>query len=330
MPSTVMTLRKQVIPAFLVAVILLVTGHAPVQAQDAEGLTDGEAIENTIVGRDIALRIRMETVFSEDDNGLIDEDIEYARFPTAINSAEAKIFQNDGASLSTTYSLWQNHQNLDHNRWSWKARVPIQTSDFLDVTEQPPYFSFMYRYMAGDTNSPDRQYLTLGYDQYPVNSLYVAVQYRAGMDEGQFSGHQVSEYLSWKISDIYRIGEMGAVSKNMNTDDVTPWFGQVFGTVFLVKDWTAVRIDARHYQVTDELSYQDYNAYLYQRAGSNTLLRLNYRHYMDSEGFMSDAVGLKVKHYFSPSFAVHVGYRYYNHAKGANIITYYAGLNLIL
>jgi len=299
-------------------------------AQGDEGLGEEEFRENSIVGRDLAFRFRYETQFSEDDGDLIDQSPDYARFPATINSAEAKLFQSSGASYSGTYSLWDNDQGLDSSRWSWKARLPITTTDFTDFTDVPPHISLAYRYQEGDASNLAWQAWQVGYDTYPTKTVYLSLQYRYSVLGGETSGHQVTEYMTWTHGKTLRIGEQVALSKTEGGEGVTPWYARLFTTVFLIEKWTSVRLEARHYQSDDDYSYEDYKTYLYQKIGRHSLLRLDYRYFLDRDGLDSNAVGLKLKHYLTPRFSVHVGYRYYEHSEGLTFDTYYAGLSLLL
>ncbi len=297
-------------------------------AQDE--VAEGEFIENTIVGRNIAFRLSAETQFTEDDDELIGQDIKYAQFPTRLHQAEAKLYQSDGANFTATYALWKNDQGLDMSSWSWRMRIPVTTTDFTDFTDMPPHLNLGYRRQEGAGGNPAMNYLYAGYDKFLTKALFFSGQYSYVSSEGQFYGHQLTEYVSWKPSNRWRIGENAGISKKEGADDLTPWYARLFGAVFLVEKLTALRLEARHYQASEDLSFQDYNAYLYQKIGSRSVVRFNYRFYHDSEDLYSNAVGVKFKHYFSARLWAYAGYRYYDHSTGTDFDTFFAGIGMLL
>jgi hypothetical protein len=304
-------------------------------AQEAdELLIDGMPLENAIVGRDLALRLRAEVQLTEDDDELIDEDVNYARFPKRMYSAEAKLFRKDRTSFLGTYSIWQNEQDLDMSQWSWKMRLPLASGpeNVYDAYEaqSASYLSLRYRKTEAVEDSPGRDYWYIGHDVTFVNGVYSYLQYRHSIEDGESVGHQVSEYLSWRPADRIRFGGQAAVSKNQGGDGVRPWYAGLFTTFFLIQDVTALRLDARHSDSREDLQYDEYKVYLYQKIGGRSLLRLSFRQYEDTEDRSSQAYGVKAKYFFSPRMSTHIGYRFYEHSEGADYDTFYAGLNILL
>jgi hypothetical protein len=297
---------------------------------EEEAVMEGEFLENVIVERDWALRMRGEISLTEDEHELIDDDIAYARFPDRIYATEVKALQRGGSSVAASYARWRNRQDLDAQRWSWKMRVPLRGTAFTDVDYIPPYLSLSYRYYEGDDDLPDRHYWYAGLDRSFRSGVYALLQYRLAAEDGGLAGHQLYEYLSWKISQRFRVGEQAAVSRSEGTDDLGPWYARLSATAFLVRDWTSLRLDAQHYDTGVDLEYQEYNTYLYQRIGGRSFLRLNYRHYRDSNELTSGAWGLKLKHYFTARLAAHAGYRFYDHSDAADFDTVFAGVHLLL
>jgi hypothetical protein len=298
-------------------------------AQDQSAL-EGESLDNSILGgRNLVLRLRGEVQFTDSEMSLVDTDPNYARFPSKLYTGEAKLEQNDGSSFTTAHSIWRNSQGLDSELWSWKIRFPLQSSDFRDVTESPPYLFVSDWNQSGEGTSPNINYWYLGVDKSTANHVYMFFQYRAETDDGTFEGHQLYEYVTWKASQRVQIGEQLAISKDVNSDNLTPWYGGVFSTIFLAKDVTSLRMDGLYYD-SNSLNYQQYDAYLYQKLGLSSFFRLSYRYYHDSSDLTSNSEGLMLKRYFSARFSAHIGYRFYNHSEDANLNTFFGGFNVLL
>lgn len=308
-------------------------------AQEEDSLTiDGVPVENAAVGRDLALRLRLEVEFSNDRQDLLDDDINYARFPSRVYSSEAKIFQTDMFNFSGNYSKWQNSQGLDYDQFTWRARVPLSGEEetVYDKFEASDAsfinFSFTRRQ---DDNREDlvgsRDYFTGGYERSMANGLYWTATYRIGRTDGEIANHQLWEYVSYKVSDRMRVGEEGAVSKDVGIDDMGPWYAKLFAVVFLVPDKTSIRVEGRYSEApASDLNYQEYNAYLYQLLNDNAYVRLNYRFYTDNADMHSSAWGFKVMRYFNERFALNFGYRLYTHSEGAELDTFYGGIEALL
>jgi hypothetical protein len=310
---------------------------APLRAQDSdEMLFGGMPLENAAVDHDFALRLRLETQMTEDDDDVVETDPQYARFPTRMYSGEAKVFQSNRATYGVTYSQWENKQDLDVRSWAWKIRYPIAVEpqmiyDTYD-TGVGSFLSLQYRTQEDDQTNGTRSlsYYSVAADRFFENGIYAFLQYRHTIEDGHGSGHQLSEYANWKLSNRLKIGEQAAVSSQEDADNLTPWYARVFGTYFLAEDWTSMRVEARHYEAGGDFRYQEYKAYFYQKIGSRSLVRLSYRYYTDNDDMSSNAYGIKLKHYVSPRFSVHFGYRYYDHRMGTDLDTFYSGLNLLL
>jgi hypothetical protein len=306
----------------------------PALAGDEEAAgEEGGYVENAVAGRNLVLRLRGEVQFSESDMSLIENDVNYATYPSKVYNTEAKAIQDDGSSARVAYSRWQSSQGLDMSLWQWKLRFPLQSSDFRDVTESPPFLSFSYWAQQGNnaTNAtlPEVNYWYIGIDKTTRKSVFMLFQYRSTVQDGSVTGHELYEYLSWKISDRLHIGEQGAVDKNQGTSGISPWYGSVFGTVFLVPEKTALRLDGWYFN-SDTMNYEQADAYLTQRIGKRAFVRLNYRFYHDSNKLESNAAGIKFKYYFSPRMSAHVGYRMYDHTENVNLNTFFGGFSIIL
>lgn len=308
----------------LLLLLLTKTGSA----QDQSAL-EGESVENSIVGRNLVLRLRGEVQLTDSEMSLIDNDVNYARFPSRIYTEEAKLIQGDGSSFTAAHSDWRNSQGLDSTLWSWKIRFPLQSSDFRDVTESPPYLFVSDWNQSGEGGSPDINYWYLGVDKTTVKHVYMFFQYRIETDEGKFTGHQLYEYVTWKASQRLQLGEQLAISKDMDSDNVKPWYGGLFTTIFLAKDVTSLRMDGLYYD-SDYINYQQYDAYLYQKISLSSFFRLSYRYYRDSSDLYSNSEGIMFKRYFTPRISAHIGYRFYNHSEDANLDTFFGGFNILL
>ena len=57
------------------------------QSAEDEALAGGEFLENIIVNRPVALRLRGEVRFTDDSEEIIEEDLNYARFPAEMYQA---------------------------------------------------------------------------------------------------------------------------------------------------------------------------------------------------------------------------------------------------
>lgn len=326
-------LLKKLLPVLWGFVALCILPGAPVVlAQDDEASADGEYLENTIVGRKIAVRLRAEIQLTEDDADLIQDDANYVRYPSEIYTAEAKVFQSTGLTASGGYSTWRNPQDMDTVRWNWKVRVPLasSSSDFEDFTDVPPHLGFTYRTEEGTEERPDTHYWYMNFDDtVPDYDLYYQVQFRHAGQGGESIGHQVYEYARWRPSKRFRLGEQAAVTDS-KTRDFTSWYAKLFAAYFIVPDRTAVRLDGRYAQNSETLDAQEYNAFLYQTLGAKALVRLNYRFYMDSDDFNSHAGGLKLKYFFTDRVSAHIAYRRYAQSEEANFDTVYAGFQILL
>jgi hypothetical protein len=285
----------------------------------------GNFLENYVVERDLALRLRAAVQFTEDDDELIDEDPEYSAFPTRLYSTEAKLFHNSRTTLSGRWALWENQQDLSIRRWTVRARRPLPWS----TRDAASHFTLKTTFREGVDDDEDRQYLYAGIDRSIGDELYGFVQYRHKSEGGTTHSGQLFEYLSWRPTSRFLLGEQVAVTRNEGNEP-GPWYVRLFTTVFLIKDTTSLRFELQHYDSSGDRTYQQYNAYAYQRLWGNGLLRLNYRLYDDNQGLLSHAYGAKLKYYFSERIDAYLGYRYYDHSEGADFDTIHGGLGVLL
>ncbi len=307
-----------------ICLIAVLAGKAPAQDEES-AMFGGNFLENLIVERDMAFRLRAEVQLTEDDDELIEQDPEYAAFPSRLYSAEAKVFHNSRTTMSVRWAVWENDQDMNLSRWTAKVRTPLSDIRHGAVS----HLTLKVSRFEGVGGADDRQYLYLGIDRSLGDDFYTYLQYRHSTQGGEFHGGQLYEYLSWRPTSRFRFGEQAAISKNKGSD-TGPWYVQVFATVFLVKDKTALRFAVQHYESSSDLNYQEYNAYAYQAIGNRLMTRLNYRLYDDNGGLTSHAYGAKLKCYLSERIDAHVGYRYYDHDQGADFHTAYTGLGILL
>ncbi|MBN1669882.1 MAG: hypothetical protein JXR37_02540 [Kiritimatiellae bacterium] len=308
---------------------------AAARAQMGEDvLFGGVPLENAIVGRAWALRLRAETQLTADDDEVVEEDVRYAQFPSQMFSSEARLFLEDRSSARARYAMWHNEQDLDAREWSFRVRLPLSVVDvYATSLDEADYLTLRFRRREGGTpdgeNVP-REYWYAGYDKSFHESLYLSLQYRLMTERGETLGHQLAEYASWMLpSERIVLGQQAAVSSDQD-NELGPWYVRVFGTAWLVEELTSLRLQAQHYDTRAALTYQEYVAHLYQRLGGRTFVRLGCRYYTDSDDFSSQAWGLKIQEYFSPAVAGHVGYRAYAHSDDTTFDTFYAGIELLL
>lgn len=295
---------------------------ASVSAQEEEDiLIEGMPLENLVAGRDLAVRLRTELTFTEDDDELIDTDISYKRFPSLMHDSEIKLFHKNGLTVAAKYGIWQNDQDLDTYRWGCSTRIPVNPDWRMSLT-------YLYYDQQDD---PERTYLYVGFSRSFDRGLYSLTQYRHSRKGSEDDGNQLSEYVSWRQGNRFRIAGKVAVSQDQPSKDMGPWYTKLYTTIFLREEVTSLRFEAMHYDYySSDLEYQEYDSYLYQRVGSQSLLRLGYRYYVDNDDHSSHAWGIKAKHFFSPRFSGHIGYRRYDHSDEADFDTVYVGIGLIL
>jgi hypothetical protein len=320
--------RKQ-LPRLILPLALgwlwLQAGRAFAQA-DEESMGGGDFIENTIVGRPLALRVRAESQITEDNDELISDDPNYARFPTRLYTAETKLFSRDRSTASLSYSRWESDQDRTVAQWAGKTWLPLTAAG----AQRESHVTLGFRMRDEEDSADNRDYLYVGIDRSSGGGLYSYLQYRHTSSDSESVGHELYEYVSWRPTGKLRIGEQASVSRNDGMDDLGPWYVSLFSTVFLRPEQTSLRAEARYYDSGSDLTYQRYNVYLYQRIGDRSFVRLGYRFYDDSEGLNSNAYGLKFKRYFSSRVAAHLGYRYYDHSEGVDFDTFYGGIEVLL
>lgn len=285
--------------------------------QEEETLVQGVPFENRIVGRDVAVRLRTEIRITEENDDLID--VSYERFPTEIYAAEIKLFHKNRLTLGTTYEMWENSQDLDCVRLGLAAGIPVGPLWKLAVR-------YGHKAQEDDLNS---DYLQVGATRSLGRSLYSYCEYRY-LWEADYEQHQLSEYISWNVSPILRMGGQIALSSATDADGVDPWYVRGFATVFLIKTVTSLRVEAKHYKSRGDLTFQEYQSYLYQKLSSKAFVRLGCRYYTDSDDLDSIALGIKAKYYVNARLSAHIGYRAYDHSEGADFDTGFAGVGVLL
>lgn len=310
--------------------VLLTWGAAAVcpAQEDEDSLLGGNFLENEIVGRPWALRLREYVQFTDEDNDLLATDSSYARFPNAMYVSEMKLFQGDRSTYSVSYAKWQNDQGLDSSIWAWKAWLPLYT----EPGELDYHLTLKARGQQwGEADTPDASSWYVGVDRSSAGGLYGYLQGRLVITDGHTAGQELYEYLSWKPTSKFRLGEQASASRlDGESEDSRPWWAGVFGTVFLIPEQTSLRLDARRYDLDDDLTFQRYVAQLYQRIGRRSLLRLSTRLYRDSRELSSEAYSFKFAHHFTARFSAHAGYRRYSHSESLSLNTFFGGIELLL
>jgi hypothetical protein len=312
------TVRIAAVGAF-VGILL---GVGCVYAQDEDDVTFGDLpLENAVAGHNLAVRIRGEVLFTEDAEALLDDDVAYARFPSEIYDAEIRIFQNDGLSVAAEHSQWENEQGLDLQRSGLTVRAPL--ADNYKIT-------WRYSTLSKNSEESDRDYLYFALSSTLGKGFYSYTQYRNTVEKGQKDVHQFSQYASWTAPKRCRFGGRAAVSIDDDNDESGPWYLDAFGSAYIWKQETSIRVSHRHYVASSDLNFDESKLYLYHSLWNRTLLRVGYRLYRDSDDMESHAYGAKIKHYLSPRGSVHAGYRLYDHKVGADFDSAYAGFSLLL
>ena len=313
---------KRMMLSVIMVMLCLCTGVPTALAQDEDDAMFGDVpLENAVAGHNLAVRIRGEVLFSEDDQSLLDDDVAYERFPSEIYDTEVRVFQTDGLSIAGSHSQWENEQGLDTKRSGMTIRAP-----WGDRTK----LTWSYRRLSKPSGEADRDYMYVGISRRLENGLYSYTQYRNTAEDGQADVHQFSQYASWTCVHRYRVGGKAAVSVDGEDSKTGAWYVDAFGSAYVWKDLTSLRLALRHYDTGDDLTFDEAKCFLYQRLGSLTLLRAGYRFYTDSEKMESHAYGIKAKHFLSPRAALHVGYRFYDHKQRADLDSLFAGFSLLL
>jgi hypothetical protein len=323
-PSTGRDLAGWLVFALVLALVPATFGQS-----EGESMVDGAPLENAIVGRDVAVRIQGQIQFTEDDDDLINDDPAYVRFPSRLYSAKVQLLETSGSQSAVTYSRWENSMELDSDNITCDFRLPFVSEDFGAV---PSHVSFRYKKKT-DTLPDGREetdYWSIAYDKTLQSGWYTYTQYQYTRDDIRPASHELSEYLSYKYSEDFRIGMQGSISKYIGQDSAGPWFVRLFLSASIVPDWTALRAEAQYYNSEAGYSFQLYNAYLSQKLSTDYLVRMSYRYYLDDADLSSHALGLKIKHWFSADMSADVGYRYYIHSEGADFDTLYAGFSVLL
>ncbi len=291
---------------------------APGYAQEEEQMLWGDRpIENAVVGRDLAFRLRGEAQTSDDQHDLIDTDPRYAQYPSRLYSTEMKALHASRLSLAGTYEYWENKQELDIFRAGGTLSVPLGSTWRADL-----------RYLYYDQDAaPDRQYY-YGSVGGPLGPFYTKTQYRYSTRERSTDGNQVYQYLSWAPYRSLRLGAQGAYYRAL--DDYCSWYVKGFLHQLFWDDRTGIRLEAQRYKTNADYDFQEYRAYLYQRLGTRWLLRPGYRYYRDDQGVDSHAGSVKVKCYLSARLACHAEYVRFYQNDGADIDLLLAGASLLL
>lgn len=234
-------------------------------------------------------------------------------------AGEAKVSQANKLYFTTSYESWNNPQDLQASLLGWTILSP--------VTETQKFIVKYKKWKIQDAS--DRNYFYAGINGF-LGKVYSSLLYRYATTAGdQRSGeHQLSEYLSWAPSKRLRFGTQVAVSKSEESN-LDPWYARFFNTIFLVEDWTSVRTEYQHYKYVTDNSFDEVKTHLYQRIGSKSLVRVGIRYCKTNTDITSLSPDIKLKHYFSPRFSSHVGYRYYRHNEGADFNTYVVGMGLV-
>lgn len=316
-------MRRTVTLLYALATVIGVAPGAFGQAED-EAQQGKRTLETLIVDRMWALRLRAELQFSSDDDELIDQDTSYASLPTELYTVGAKFYENkSGVDYTLQWSTWENEQDLDAVRWSWRLRAPVTGG------ECPVRVALKYSLI--DDDDTRYHYLYLSADRTLRKGVYGIIQYRATLDDEEGGeGHQLYEYISWMPTSRLRVGQQGAISHTEGQTDMRPAYSDLFSTLFIVPEKTSLRLKIRHYDSTEDFNYQEYHAYFYQSVARSAWVRLSYRFYEDNGSRRSQAYGIKAKQWFTARGALHIGYRHYEHSDEADFGTAFVGAELVL
>jgi len=318
--------RRVALPGLLLlaAAVFFIPPPGPGLAQEEEddALVRGVPLENVIVDRATAYRFRAEYQTTGDDDDLIDSDPAYSRFPSRMFDSELRIFQSDKLSIAGSYSIWENDQEMDDASWGWKMKTPVARNW---------WFTLRYRHRQSTAHAGDKDYIYARMSRSFKNNIYSSTQFNLTSRNGETDSAHVSEYLSWHCNARCRVGaKVLAAHTESSSKSIGPWYIQLFSSCYIVPDVTSLLLDARHYESSGDLDYQEVNAHLYQRLGAGSFVKLSYRLYDDNDDLSSHAWGVKLKHYFSARFSAHAGYRFYNHSAGPDLDTFIGGIGLLL
>jgi len=315
-------MRTGVCLAAAVVCVVLACGHGRAQEEEEEYARSGIPLENAIVDRGAAYRLRAEIQTTDDSEDLINEDPAFSRFPTRMVDTELRLFQSDWLSVAGNYSDWDNNQGLDSRSWGWKIRAPVGGGW---------WGTLRYRQRNANAERDEKNYLYVNMSRLFPNKLYSSTQFNATSERGDVDSYYAYQYLSWRCDTRCRIGVKGLATHTRGASkSVGPWYVQLFTSYYIIPDQTSLLVDARHYESSASLEYQEYNAHLYQRLGSASFVKLSYRYHEDNTDLRSHGYGVKVKHFFSPRLALHAGYRYYDHNVNPELHTVLGGVQLLL
>ncbi|MFC1499177.1 hypothetical protein ACFLS1_12015 [Verrucomicrobiota bacterium] len=309
---------------FLILFIFFMMLAQGLYAQDESEslLVGGRPLENVIVDRDLAFRLRAELRLTDDDD-VIDDDVNYSRFPSRMYSSSAAVFQDNGLKVSATYSLWENNQDMETHRWGWGVRVPLNNTFKMYVK----YNEVKEKQKDDELEDLKKHYSYIA-GSFSRGSFYNYTQYRYRTEANNANSHQIYEYVSWRFKNSLLLGGYAAISKELERDD--SWYVSVFSTIPIIKKFgTYLRVKSLHYEYSSDLQWEKYEVFLYQKILGQSLLRLGYRFYQDSDDLFSNGYGIKLKHYFSPKFSTHIGYRFYDHSEDVDLDTAYTGFSLL-
>lgn len=303
---------------FLLAPVYLTFG----QADDESDVPGGTYLDNTIVGRDYALRLSAEVQFTDEDNALLSDDPAYLQFPTRMYAAEARLSCKNGLMFAGMHDTWSNQQGLDVGRWVLTGRYPLDDAWRL---------AWMMRVSEGDNASDaNKDYHYLALSKAFKNSLYMYSQYRYGSEGGSNDTHQASLYMTYNPFTSVRLGGQITVTGDFSAERQSSYqLGKVFVTFYAWQDRTSIRLLTQYYRGESGFRYNEYESSLYQRLDSKTFIRLDLRYYDDTSDLASFAWGVKLKRHFTPRFSADIGYRSYDHNTGPDFDSIYGGAEVL-
>lgn len=293
--------------------------HAFGQAEDESDSVGGVSLDNTITGRDYALRLSSEVQFTDEDKALLSDDVAYKQFPTRMYAAEAKLSLKSGYMFSGMYDTWRNPQGLDIGRWALTGRFPLDSGWRLTW--------MMRRYDGDDDSYRDYHYLALS--KSFKSGIYAYLQYRYGNENGSNDTHQALAYLTWQPISAVRVGGQLALTEDFSDRDAGYVMGKLFVSFYAWENRTSIRLLSQHYQGESGFNYQEYETSLYQRLDSRSFVRMDLRYYVDSSDLASVSWGVKLQRYFTTRFSANIGYRSYQHNAGPDFDSVLGGAEVL-
>jgi hypothetical protein len=294
----------------------LLCGIAVAQEEEAWA-KQGEPLETEIVGRDWAVRLRFETLVTDESEGLLQEDPAYRYVPSLIVASDARVITRNRVTVGAWFERWETDQDLESRRYGSLLSVPLGGS-----------WSSRLRLVRWEQDTAsDRDFAYLSASGFLTDRLFSTTEYQYMRSTGREDTHQIYEYLGLTVHPRLRLGVHGSIKYDSEKWDV--WSAGGSAMLELVSDWTTTRTEFLAGGGDTISDYTEVRMTLYQRLSSYFTLRPDIRLYWDENDRESYAVGIKLLAYLTPALDVQLGYRYYTQNDGGDFNTVTVGLGLL-